>query len=146
MEETKKLFTQNAIAVATYIGGPMAAGYLVKRNFDAQQQEKKGLNALFIGIIFTLLLLVLFFSLPEYIFDSMPRAVIPLIYTAIIYFIVEKTQGKWLREHKETGGEFYSTWKAAGIGAIFLVILSAFIFGVAYLSEYLSEPDFDAAT
>jgi len=32
MEEPKKLFSQRAIAIATYFGGPAAAGYLIKKN------------------------------------------------------------------------------------------------------------------
>ena len=34
MESMKKLYTQNAIAAATFFGGPAAAGFLIKKNFE----------------------------------------------------------------------------------------------------------------
>lgn len=143
MEETKKLFSQKAIAIATYFGGPAAAGYLVKRNYESYDQEDNGKKAFIIGIISTLLIFAGIFSIPEHIIDKIPNAVIPAIYTGIIYLIVEKIQGQWLKEHKDSGGEFYSGWKAAGIGAIFMVILLVLIMGTAFIEGDLSQPDFD---
>ncbi len=143
MEETKKLFSQKAIAIATYFGGPAAAGYLVKKNYESYDQEDNGKKAFIIGIISTLLIFAGIFSIPEHIIDKIPNAVIPAIYTGIIYLIVEKIQGQWLKEHKESGGEFYSGWKATGIGAVFMVILLALIMGTAFIAGDLSQPDFD---
>ncbi|MEA2107448.1 MAG: hypothetical protein U9P82_12155 [Bacteroidota bacterium] len=146
MEETKKLFSQRAIAIATYFGGPAAAGYLVKKNYESYNQEDVGKKAFIIGIISTLLIFAGIFSIPEHIIDKIPNVLIPAIYTGIIYLIVEKIQGKWLKEHKESGGEFYSGWKATGIGAIFMVILLALIMGTAFIAGDLSQPDFDTVT
>jgi hypothetical protein len=146
MEETRKLFSQRAIAIATYFGGPAAAGYLVKKNYQTLDEPDKGKKAFIIGIISTLLIFAGIFSIPEHIIDKIPNAVIPAIYTGIIYLIVEKIQGQWLKEHKESGGEFYSGWKATGIGAIFMVILLAMIAGTAFIAGDLSKPDFDATT
>lgn len=146
MEETKKLFTQRAIAIATYFGGPLAAGYLVKKNYEAYDQSEKGKKAFIIGIISTILIFAGIFSIPEHIIDKIPNALIPVIYTGIIYLIVEKIQGQRIKEHKKSGGEFYSAWKATGIGAIFMVILLAMIAGTAFIAGDLSKPDFDSTT
>lgn len=146
MEETNKLFSQRAIAIATYFGGPAAAGYLVKKNYESYDQSEKGKKAFIIGIISTFVIFAGIFSIPEQIIDKIPNALIPAIYTGIIYLIVEKIQGQWLKEHKESGGEFYSGWKATGIGAIFMVILLAMIAGTAFIAGDLSKPDFDATT
>jgi hypothetical protein len=144
MSETKKLFSQKAITIATYFGGPAAAGYLVKKNYEAYDQPEKGKKAFIIGIVSTVLIFWGIFSIPEHIIDKIPNFLIPAIYTGIIYLIVEKIQGQWIKEHKESGGEFYSGWKATGIGAIFMVILLAVIAGTAFLAGDLSTPDFDA--
>ena len=145
MEEPKKLFSQRAIAIATCFGGPAAAGYLVKKNYEAYDQEDNGKKALFIGIVATLLLFAGIFSMPENILDKIPNPLIPAVYTGIIYLIVEKLQGSWIKAHKESGGEFFSAWKATGIGAVFMVMLLAVIAGAAFISGDLSKPDFDAA-
>lgn len=146
MEETRKLFSQNAIAIATYFGGPAAAGYLVKKNYQALDQDDKGKNAFILGIISTLLIYAGIFSIPEHLIDKIPNALIPAIYTGIIYLIVEKIQGKSMKDHIASGGEFYSGWKAAKIGAVFMVGLLVFIAGTAFIAGDLSKPDFDTVT
>ena len=108
MEETKKLFPQRAIAIATYFGGPAAAGYLIIKNYESNNQEGNGKKVFIIGIISTLLIFAGIFSIPEHIIDKIPKAIIPAIYTAIIYLIVEKIQGQWLKEPKESGGECFA--------------------------------------
>lgn len=136
MEENKKFYSQKAIAIATYLGGPLAAGILIRKNCLNLDKEKQGINALMIGIISTILIFVGIFSIPEDIIDKVPNAMIPLIYTGIIYLIVEKIQGDELKLHKENNGEFYSGWKAAGIGAVSLVIILGGIFGYVYFEPY----------
>jgi len=143
MEESKKFYSQRAITIATYFGGPLAAGYLVKKNYETLEQPENAKKSFLIGIISTILIFVGIFSIPEEIIDKIPNALIPLIYTGIIYLIVEKIQGESLKIHKESGGEFYSGWKAAGVGAISLVIIAAMAFIAGDL--YKSPADFDNA-
>lgn len=146
MEQTRKFYTQWAISVATYFGGPLAAAYLVKKNYDSLDQTENGKKALVIGIVSTLLLFAGIFSIPEPVIDKIPRALIPLVYTALIYWIVEKLQGPALKQHKETGGEFHSGWKAAGVGAISMLIILVTIGSIAFIAGDLSATDFDTVT
>ena len=144
MEENLKLYSQKAIAIATFFGGPLAAGILIRRNSLNLGREKEAINSLIIGIISTVVIFVGIFMIPEHVIDKTPNALIPAIYTSIIYLIVEKIQGKELKSHKENKGEFYSGWKATGIGAICMVILAVGIFGYAFASE--AEYNFDTVT
>lgn len=131
---TTKFYSQRAIAIATYFGGPLAAGYLARQNFINLGKADYGKYSMIIGIISTLLIFIGIFSTPEYIIDKIPRMLIPLVYTGIIYLIIEKLQGKELKEHKGNNGEFYSAWRAVGVGSICMVILLGGIVGYAYLS------------
>ncbi len=140
-DDSTNFYSQRAIAIATYLGGPVAAGVLIRRNFINLGKEDYGKYALFIGIISTILLFVGIFSIPEHIIDKIPNVVIPAIYTGIIYLIVDRVQGQELKKHKEKNGQFYSGWKAAGIGAVCMVVIFAGIFG--YL--FFSPDDFDTA-
>jgi len=135
MEENLKLYSQKTIALATYFGGPLAAGILIRRNSLNLGREKQAVNSLILGIISTIFIFVVIFSIPEYIMEKIPDMVIPVIYTGIIYLIVEKIQGFELRAHKESNGEFYSWLKAAGVGAICMLIIVAGIFGYVFASE-----------
>lgn len=129
-----KLYSSKAISGATFLGGPLAAGYLIGENFKAIDKPTEGRNSLIIGIISTIILFGGIFMIPENIIDKIPRQLIPLIYTGIIWGIVECKQGDILKAHKENNNSFFSGWRAAGIGLIFLLILGVGIFGYAFLS------------
>lgn len=131
LEEKSKFHSQAAIVIATYIGGPLAAGYLIKKNYDTLGQHENAKKSLIIGVISMVLLVVSIFSVPEHIMSKIPNAIIPLAYTGIILLIVEKIQGAKLKEHKESGGEFHSRWKAAGAGvaSLLVIALTGFIAG-----------------
>jgi len=146
MEEAKKLYSQRAISITTFFGGPLAAGILMRQNYLNLGKDKAGLNSLFLGVISTIFIFAGLFALPDVTIDKIPSQLIPFLYTGIIFFIVEKTQGKKLKEHKENNGEFYSGWKAAKIGALSLLALVIALVSVAFISGDLSldEPDFNA--
>lgn len=138
--ESIKLYSQKAIGIATFFGGPLAAGILVRKNFINLGKEEQGKQALFIGIVSTILLFAGLFAIPDSIMDKFPNSLIPTIYTAIILMIIELVQGHELRLHTTGNGEFYSAWNAVGIGVICAVILLAGIFGYAYFED----TDFEA--
>ena len=136
-----KLYSIKAIAGATFLGGPLAAGYMISENFKALHAPEKARTALILGIIFTLVLFGGLFMIPEHIIDRVPKQLIPIAYTAIILGIVEWKQGDDLKRHKENDAPFYSGWRAAGIGLISLVILFLGIF--TYILIESSNPAYD---
>jgi len=129
-----KLYSSRAISGATFLGGPLAAGYLIGENFKAIDKPTEGRNSLIIGIISTIILFGGIFMIPENTIDKIPQQIIPLVYTAIIWKIVEWKQGNILKTHKENNNPFFSGWRAAGVGFISLLILGIGIFGYAFLS------------
>jgi len=136
-----KLHSTKAISGATFLGGPLAAGYLISENFNALNKPDEGRKSLIIGIITTIVLFGGIFMIPEKLFDKIPSQMIPLIYTGIIWGIVEWKQGDILKNHKENGNSFFSGWRAAGIGFISLLILGVGIFGYAYMES--NNPAFE---
>lgn len=129
-----KFYSQKAIGLATFLGGPMAAGYLIRENYLNLEEEENGKKALIIGILSTIFLFVGIFSIPESFIENFPSQLLPGIYTVIIYFIVDKIHGKILKQHKIEGNEFHSKWKAAGIGIVSMFIIIAGLLGAAFLS------------
>lgn len=132
-KETIQLYSQRAILIATYFGGPLAAGILARQNFINLGKAQLGNNALIIGIVSTILLFAGIFSVPDDIVNKIPNALIPFVYTGIIYLIIEKYQGNELKEHKQNKMPFYSAWKATGIGAVCMLILLGGILGTVFL-------------
>jgi len=140
--DNRKLYSERALSIATFFGGPLVAGYMMGENFKALGDYKSGTRSFIIGFISTVALYAALFLLPDNIIDSIPAPVIPGIYTFIIILIFHKYQKPAVIRHKENGGEFYSGWKAAGIGTIFFIIQIAVIF----LFVYFTIPDFQANT
>lgn len=137
MEETNqtkniKLYSSKAIGGATFLGGPLAAGYMIGENFKALDRPNEGRNSLLVGIMATIVLFGGIFMVPEHIIDKIPRQLIPLVYTGITWGIVEWKQGEILKSHKENGNLFFSGWRAAGIGFISLLIVLVGLFGYIF--------------
>ncbi len=130
-----KLYSSKAIGGATFLGGPLAAGYMIGENFKSLDKPNEGRNSLIIGIVTTILLFGGIFVVPENIIDKIPRQLIPLIYTGVIWGIVEWTQGDILKAHKENRNSFFSGWRAAGIGLISLLIIGVGIFGYTHIKS-----------
>jgi hypothetical protein len=124
IESRPKLYSANIINIATFLGGPLAGALLVRTNLINLSREKQALNALIVGIVSTVLLI---FSLYFSAMDKVPRYVIPLVYTAVTAFVVEKIMGRLLRSHKEANGPTYSNWRAIGIslGCFFIFLIAA---------------------
>lgn len=131
-----KLYSLKSIALGSFIGSPLAAGYLISENYKALNEPDKARNTIITYIIATILLFIVLFLIPEEILDKVPSFIIPIIYTAIIGVIVEKQQGAILRSHEENGNELYSGWRAAGIGLVTVVIIIALVFGYFFISEF----------
>lgn len=145
MEESTqgRLYSQKGIAIATFFGDSVAAGYLIGKNFKALGKEREGLFSIILGILFTVVLFVALFTLPETVLDQIPNQLIPAVYTLIIYGIVETTQGKDLKVYKAEQREFESNWKASGIGFLWMlvlgVVLVTYIFTSSSITEGLNE-------
>lgn len=134
-----RLYSQKGISIATFFGGPLAAGYLIRQNFKALGKEREGLISIILGILFTVVLFVPLFTLPETVLDQIPNQLIPAIYTLIIYGIVEATQGKDLKVHKEEQREFESNWKASGIGFLWMLVLGGMLLTYIFTSSSIIE-------
>ncbi len=147
-EENKNFYSKRAIIIATFLGGPLAASYLIKKNYDTLEQPIKAKNSLIIGIASTIILFAGIFSIPEPIIDKIPNSLIPLLYSGIVYLIVERLQGKILHKHKESDGKFHSGWKAAGVGGISLLIIGSAILLTFTISGSIPffQNNFDAET
>jgi hypothetical protein len=131
-EADNRLYSQAAIAIATYLGGPIAAGALMRRNFINLGQEQWGKHAFFFGFVATVLVFLGIFLLPDAVIDKIPDALIPAIYTGIVFLFVERIQGPKLKEHKESNGPFFSKWRAAGIGSLYMLGLLAIVFAFVF--------------
>jgi uncharacterized membrane protein YkvI len=125
-----KLYNERSIVLGSFLGGPLVSAYLIAENFRNLGQRNKIRMTWIIGVVVMVALLVISFTISNYI--KIPNAVIPAIYILIAQRIAKHYQGNDIKTHLEGGGQVYSQWRTALIGLIGLVILLAIIFAVAY--------------
>jgi hypothetical protein len=131
-ENKKKIFTNKAISVATFFGGPLAAGFLIAKNFKVFEKPDAARNSIFIGILSTILLFTGILLAPEDIINKIPQPLIPAIYTLIIAGLVDWLQGAEIKKFLKSNGQKASNWIAAGYGFVGLIITLGFSFFIAF--------------
>jgi uncharacterized protein (TIGR02145 family) len=138
-----KLYSVAQITTATYLGGPLAAGILLRQNYKNLEKEDYGLWSLIIGIVSTIFVIIGILAIPKSILDKIPFFLIPAIYTGIIYFFIKNLQGEEIEEHKKNNGKFYSFGNVIGISLICTIPIAAGIFGYSYLSPGINDAKTD---
>jgi cyclophilin family peptidyl-prolyl cis-trans isomerase len=129
----QKIYKDKAIRVATFIGGPLVAGYLIAENFKVFNEPEKAKKAWIYTIIATVVIFGSIFLIPNSNKSSTP--IIPLIYTWIAYYLVIHYQGESIKVHINGGGQTYNWGRTLGIGLIGLVITIIPIFGIVYFTD-----------
>ncbi|WP_199268628.1 hypothetical protein [Myroides fluvii] len=131
--EGVKMYSSNAIAMATFLGGPLVAGYLIRENYRALGEEKKAKQAWILGIIATVVIFGGLLLLSDTIVERIPNYIFPAIFAGIVSWIVEVKQGDKLRQHKAFNNVFYSGWRSAGLALVSALIVVICIVGVVFL-------------
>jgi fucose permease len=115
----EKIYSDRALWVGSFIGGPLVAGYLIAENFKVFKDAPKANKTWIITIIGTIIILGGVLLIPDDV--NIPSVVIPLVYTSIAYATALYFQKKLMNKHTENGGVFYSWWRVIGIALLGLV-------------------------
>jgi len=130
-EPVAKLYAPHSIAIGTFLGGPLVAGYLMAENFkNINQPQKVGISWA-LGIAVTILALALALFVPG--IEKIPGFIIPLFYAFISHVLAKEIQGTAVSTHQELGGLMHSSWRAAGIGMIGALVTVAIVFVVFWI-------------
>lgn len=121
-QQSGKIYSKNQINIATFIGGPLIAGYLISQNFKIFGDKDASKKTLVISLISTAIFIGLLILLPESITNKIPSistAIIPIIVASLI---VKKYQSKKIEEYLKKGYV-----RASSLGVFGKSILSLFI-------------------
>jgi hypothetical protein len=108
----QKAYTRGQIIIGTFIGGPFAAMYFLKKNFDLQGDKESSKKTIIVGLSIVAILLAAVPVLPE----SIPSFVYGVAYTAIAQAVYEQKQ----KSLKDTPR--YSHWNVAGVTVLSIVM------------------------
>ncbi len=139
MNNNTKLFTTNEISFATSFGGPLITGYLISRNYITFGNISAARRSLIIGVIISILFFGGLFSIPDIIMDKIPYFIIPFINGAIAALIVEKIQGKKIKEMVESGAKKESIWKTTGLSLLATATTLIVIFSALHIQTSFEE-------
>jgi hypothetical protein len=112
-----KLYSLTQIALGTYLGGPLAAIYFLKGNFDVLGKEGMSKKTLQIGLAVSLILIIILPFLPE----ATPNTIIPMLYLIPVIMIVKKHQ---ISKDVIIGSDeydFQSSWKVFGMSIAWMI-------------------------
>ena len=130
-ETQKRVYSEKAINVATFLGGPLATGIMMSENFKSMELFETARKALFIGIISMFAIIALLLLLPSPIVDKIPQQLIPFIYTGIAWLLFKKHQKEKIEELLEENAIKHSAWRIAGVGfgsmIVFLMVFLPFV-------------------
>jgi L-lactate permease len=136
----QKIYSEKAIRTATFLGGPLVAGYFLTENFKVFNDLEKVKKTWIITIISTVVIFALIFLIPENI--NIPNVVFPVIYTAIVSYFLKQYQEKDINEHIKNGGEEFGWGRTIGISIAGCILTFAVIFSVLFAIETLGSSSY----
>ena len=127
------IYSPKQILGGSFLGGPIAAVYFLRRNFQTLHNASAARWTLVWGIVFNIVLVALIPFLPE----RFPNYVLPLAYSWAACGIATAKQITKETITSSPEFSFHSNWRVAGLGVAFLigtlVLWLAIFFGLAYL-------------
>ncbi|RJR13670.1 hypothetical protein C4585_01715 [Candidatus Parcubacteria bacterium] len=118
----QKFYTDGSILGGTFLGGPLAGGYFLSKNFKGLGNESAAKKAFWGGIATIVISAVLLGITPASVIDKLPNSALPIIYIICIYFIYQRLQKQLITERLASSAEKQSVWKALGISLLCTVI------------------------
>ncbi len=123
---SEKLYSEKAVAMAAFLGGPLGGAYLLYKNFVAVGQEDTARATILWGIAATVLLLGTFVFLPQEINDRIPNTAVSAAVTGLFYLLAKYRQQAYFAAHRQKRGMFISKWSAFWAGLV-CMLLTLFI-------------------
>lgn len=124
-----RLYSPQHVVLASFIGTPLAGGWLLAQNFGKLGDKSAQWKALLGSAAASVLLMVISSWLP----GSFPRLLLPAAYCWGMYALARGLQGEAFRRHVHVGGAVHSGWRAAGVGCVGMLAVLVAVFAVAAL-------------
>jgi hypothetical protein len=131
-----KIYSPNQVAFGSFVGGPLAAMFVLWSNFRALGNDLGARQTLIWGALFVLLLLIVLSFLP----DRFPGQMgIPVAYTVAARSFAEKYQLSKSAIQESEQYAFQSNWNVFGISLATMVGSLIALFTVLFLWFFAIE-------
>ena len=126
-----KLYSVKSIALATFLGSPVAGGLIMAINFKRLGRFTAAIHAVVWTAVFTAMILMSDFFLPDEV--QVPNIAYVVVQVIAMYYLAKSLQGPAVETHQGRSGSLASAWAAAGIGIAVGAIVVGVIVGVVIL-------------
>ncbi len=136
-----KLYSLGSIGLATFLATWFAGAVLMSRNYSRLGKRRASRISILLGVLSIVLIVItgFFIDYPEQYGAYLP-AVLQGIQLGVISMIAKRLQGEALSAHEGKGGQFYSNWRATGIGLLLLPVAVVLFFVVGFTLSTLLQP------
>ena len=120
--DSAALYNSPSILIASFIGGPLAAGYLISENFRYLGEPEKAKQTWIYAILGLSVLLAISGFLQS---TRIPWYALPLGYTALAYLPFKWLQSARIKSHKSQGGSIHKSDRVfviSFVGAVATII------------------------
>ena len=122
-----KFYKEGMIFAVAFFGGPLGGAYMIAENFRTMGRPGKAVLTWVISVLYLPLMVGGTYLIPG--LNKVPSAAYAIIYPVCAGLFVRNYQGPALKAHLESGGYFYSGWRAfaiclIGLGTIVAVALA----------------------
>jgi hypothetical protein len=132
-ETAGKVYSRNQINLATFLGGPLAATYLIANNFKVLGEIDNAKKTWIYGSLGTVLIFGGTFLMP--LFSKLPPQIITIAYLFLTSFMVQTFQEKKLSVFLNSGGQKYSWWRTIAVTIIGLLAFLLLLVAIIYFGE-----------
>lgn len=123
-----RAYTGNQILIGTFVGGPLAAIYYLKKNFDAMGRVDYARKTIQYGALIIVIMLALVPFLPTFI----PGVAYAIAYAAAAKAIYEQHHKIALKD-----GPRYSHWNVAGVAILSIIAFVIILIPVVFIFDAL---------
>jgi hypothetical protein len=128
-----KLYTPRQIRIGTFLGGPIAAVYLLRANFIALNGISEARTTVLCGVALMAGLLVLVPFLPKH----FPNYLIPLVISIAAGFVADKWQLPKQAIADSGSYAFQSNWRLVGVTVLSMIaFLLIIVIGIVSLTAF----------
>ena len=123
---TEKIYSEKAVSVGTFLGGPLVAGYMMAKNYRAFHESGNGRKCWLYAALATSMFFGALLFIPG--LEKLPRLTWPLVETALASFLVHRLQDKKIESHLSAGGQTYCWGRTIAVALIGCAVTVIFLF------------------
>jgi hypothetical protein len=125
-----RLFDSTSIALATFLGSPVAGAGLMALNYRRMGRGSNAVSAFIGGVAVTAAAIGFGYWIPQY-----AGGAVAIVLVVAVKNCAKALQGDAVEEHVRNGGKLASRWIASGLGLAMLALIFAGVFMVVLARE-----------